>query len=141
MSQSAGNWTMGSGGIITFFGLCLLPAALSDAHDASSVALAGSLFSFGALTMAGGFYLKARALGEGSSRSKRENGSQGRKLKGSCESCHADEAAVQCTVHRIHLCANCLSQHYDFRSCAYTPSTRRGAVRAAKSQAMKAGRS
>jgi hypothetical protein len=30
-------------------------------------------------------------------------------------------------VHEIHLCGNCLGDHYDFRSCAYVPSTRRTA--------------
>jgi hypothetical protein len=29
-------------------------------------------------------------------------------------------------VHQLHLCADCLGKHYDFRSCAYVPSTRRG---------------
>lgn len=142
MSQTAGNWMMGIGGMVTFFGLCLLPAALGDTHDTSSLALSACLFSLGMLTMAGGFYVKARAIpgAAGSRTVKRENSSSGRKVKGGCDACHADDPVILCTVHRVHLCGNCLSQHYDFRSCAYTPSTRRNSARGGKSAAARSGR-
>jgi len=37
---------------------------------------------------------------------------------------------IHCKVHQVHMCAECLGQHYDFRTCSYVPSTRRPATKA-----------
>jgi len=42
-------------------------------------------------------------------------------------------------VHQVHLCADCLGQHYDLRSCTYVPSSRRLANKAAKNMAKARG--
>lgn len=140
MSQNTGNWLIGAGAAVALLGLCALPAALGEHHDPSILAAAGSLFSLGILTMAGGVYLKASTLNPQteSNSSAREASQTARKQKGGCEACQSEAPVIQCTVHRVHLCGNCLSQHYDFRSCAYIPTTRRTAKNSAKSMAAKA---
>jgi hypothetical protein len=142
MSQKAGNWIIAAGVVVMLFGLSVLPAALGDRHDSSTLAVAACLFSLGSLTTAGGIYIKARALkaAPGSAAAAREAGNSHRKQKGGCDACQADVPVIQCTVHRVHLCAGCLARHYDFRSCAYMPTTRRTASRGSKSAAVRAGR-
>ena len=58
-----------------------------------------------------------------------------RTRKPNCDRCAKDEPVIQCRVHQLHLCGDCLAQHYDFRSCAYVPSTRRATVKSAAAQA------
>lgn len=140
MSQSTGNWIIAGGAVVMFGGLCLLPAALSDTHDPNTLMIAACVFSLGMLTMSGGFYLKAKALHTPGITTGREQANSNRKTKGGCDACQAEAPVIQCTVHRVHLCGNCLGQHYDFRSCAYMPTTRRAAARGSKGAAMKAGR-
>ncbi len=95
--------------------------------DAGSVAL-----STGMLLIAGGLYVKARTLGTVAA-PVTPPASGKRNRKSICDRCAQEEPVIQCRVHQLHLCADCLSKHYDFRSCAYVPSTRRGA--SAKSMA------
>jgi hypothetical protein len=142
MSQKAGNWIIAAGAVGMLFGLSALPAALGDSHDSSTLAVAACLFSLGSLTTAGGIYVKARALQvtPGSAAAAREAANSHRRPRGGCDACQAEVPVIQCTVHRVHLCASCLAQHYDFRSCAYMPTTRRAAARGSKSAAVRAGR-
>jgi len=140
MSQSTGKWIIAAGGMVMLLGLCMLPAALGDNHDSNTLALAACLFSLGTLVVASGIYLKARSLPQASPATARENGHAARKIRGGCDACQAEPPVVQCTVHRVHLCASCLAQHYDFRSCAYVPTTRRSAARGTRNAAAKAGR-
>jgi hypothetical protein len=83
------------------------------------------MISTGMLLIAAGFYVKARALGTFAA-SATPPASGKRSRKSICDRCAQEEPVIQCRVHQLHLCADCLSKHYDFRSCAYVPSTRRG---------------
>ncbi|HZQ68791.1 MAG TPA: hypothetical protein VFA68_09765 [Terriglobales bacterium] len=125
MSSRAGNWMIGVGIAGMLVGLSLVPAAM-DGSDASLLALAGSTFSFSALLTASGIYFKARLIQANST----PEALPARKVKGGCDLCKGDVPIIQCRVHQLHLCANCLGQHYDQRSCAYTPSLRRAGGKA-----------
>ena len=133
MSPRAGNWLMACGGVTVFAALCFVPAIASDSTDVSLLGAAASLFSFGALLAAAGTYLKARLL-QGSKRVEAAP-APAKRLRGGCDLCKGEAPIIHCKVHQLHLCAACQAQHYDFRSCAYVPSTRtaknpKGAARA-----------
>ncbi|MBI3474554.1 MAG: hypothetical protein HY010_02390 [Acidobacteria bacterium] len=126
MATKTGNWMMAVGALIVFMGLCFLPAAFGPDADRTMLGAGFVVVSMGLLTISSGFYVKARNMegpaepASGSANAKRTRG------KAICDQCGEDEPVIQCRVHQLHLCANCLSAHYDFRSCAYVPSTRRG---------------
>ena len=129
MASKTGTWLIGIGCCIAFLGLCALPAAFGPNPDKTLLGVAMTVLSAGMMLVAGGLYLKARsfrvkAVGGDGSQTKR-----GRKA--ACDRCGKNEPAIQCRVHQLHLCSDCLGQHYDFRSCAYVPSTRRSAGKAA----------
>ncbi len=124
MSSRTGNWMIAVGAFGMFIGLCLVPAAMGPNPDSSVLALAACVFSFGALITASGMYLKARGL-QSAAASAPESKNSARRVRGGCELCGSDTPVIQCKVHQLHLCPACLAQHYDFRSCAYVPSTRR----------------
>lgn len=63
MPEHTSSWTIGAGSLIVLFSLCLLAAAVTDRSDQGLLAIAASSFSIGALTIACGIYLKAKALG------------------------------------------------------------------------------
>lgn len=115
-----------------FVALSFVPAMLRDRTDVSLMGVGASLFSFGALVMATGIYLKARFLESTTVAGEPTAGV--RRTRGGCDLCKGDAPAIQCKVHQLHLCPTCLAEHYDFRSCAYVPSTRtrsgKGAARA-----------
>ena len=118
-----GNWLIVAGALFMFGALCTIPSALMKNAEVDMLALGGSLFSFGALLIAGGMYLKARALqskGPASDPAKTP-----RRIRGGCDLCGTESPVINCKVHQLHLCGDCLAMHYDFRSCAYVPSTRR----------------
>ncbi len=123
MSSAVGNWVIGGGVVGILAGMCILPAAAMDHADANLLSLGATAFSLGALLTAGGLYLKARMLEAGIT--SRPEPVSVKKVKNGCDLCHGDVPVIQCRVHQLHLCANCLGEHYDYRSCAYTPSTRR----------------
>lgn len=129
MAAKIGTWLMASGSFFTFVGLCFLPAAFGPNPDKNMLAAGATILSTGLLLIAGGFYVKARALGGIAP----APASAKRSRKNNCDRCAQEEPVIQCRVHQLHLCADCLGNHYDFRSCAYVPSTRRGAP--VKSQA------
>ena len=112
-----------AGALFMFGALCAIPSALMKEAEADILALAGCLFSFGALLIASGMYLKARALQSKGPASDPEK--TPRKIRGGCDLCGTESPVVNCKVHQPHLCGDCLATHYDFRSCAYVPSTRR----------------
>jgi hypothetical protein len=107
-----------------FVGICLVPAAMGQHDDTGVLALAASVFSFGALLIGTGMYFKARGL-QGAAASAPENKTTTRRVRGGCELCGSDTPVIHCKVHQLHLCPACLTEHYDFRSCVYAPSTRR----------------
>ena len=140
MLSRAGNWLIAVGAVAIFVAICFLPAALGQHADGNLLPVGACLLSLGALTAAFGTYLKARAvqakIPSGMSTQNAKNA--GRRVRGGCELCHGDVPVIHCKVHQLHLCAACLAEHYDFRSCAYVPSTRRPTHKAGKALAAKA---
>jgi len=139
MSSRSGSLMMAFGALMLIGGLCFLPAAFSEKGQSDLLAPGAALFGFGALVTAGGIYVKARML-----QAAIQAGDFGkepapsRRSRGGCDLCGTEAPAVQCKVHQLHLCGNCLAQHYDVRSCAYVPSSRAAAAKAGKGQAARA---
>jgi hypothetical protein len=125
MAAKTGTWLIVIGAFIIFVGLCFVPAAFGPRPEKSLLGPGLAIFATGTLLVAAGLYLKARALAELTPAAASTNVKRAR--KSNCDRCGKNEPAVQCRVHQIHLCPDCLGEHYDFRSCAYIPSTRRGA--------------
>lgn len=128
MTTKTGTVLIVAGMIFAFVGLCFLPAAFGRDGDRTLLGAGAVVIASGILAMAGGVYVKARMLGpttpaETQATAKRPRG------KSICDQCAHEEPVIQCRVHQLHLCADCLGKHYDFRSCAYVPSTRRAAPR------------
>jgi len=126
MATKTGNWLMAAGALFVFGGLCFLPAAFGSDGDRTMLGAGFVVMSFGLLTTAVGFYVKARAVSATAAAVSAPVPARRSRGKATCDQCTQDEPIIQCRVHQLHLCANCLSGHYDFRSCAYVPSTRRG---------------
>jgi hypothetical protein len=125
-----------SGALLLFVGLCVLAAGLGRNADPDQLIAGAGCFSMGALMIAAGIYLKARALQSGAPAPKEQ--ANPKRSRGGCELCATEQPVIQCKVHQLHLCGTCLAQHYDFRSCAYVPSTRAGSNKAGKGMAAKA---
>jgi len=121
------TWLTIAGCFIAFVGLCFLPAAFGPDPDRTMLGAGAVLFSAGLLVIAASLYLKAVALG---SPAAANSEAAKRSRKATCDRCAQDEPVIQCRVHQVHLCGDCLAEHYDFRSCAYVPSTRRGTTKA-----------
>ena len=116
-----GTWLIGIGCLIGLFGLTILPAALGSDSDKTMLNICVLAVSLAMMTASAGLYMKARGQGQASAN---ESGSK-RARKASCDQCGQMEPVILCRVHQLHLCGDCLATHYDFRSCAYVPSTRR----------------
>lgn len=122
MGQKLAGVALTAGCFLMLLGLALVPAALGDRHDDSILGAGICAISFGALLCGAGFYLKTRAL-QATLPPGIAVASQ--KQRGGCDLCRDEVPAVLCRVHNLHICGDCLSEHYDFRSCVYVPSTRR----------------
>ncbi len=121
-------------------GLIMLPAALGEHPDTSLLVLGACCVSLGSMIAASGIYFKARALqSTGGATATAETKNTTRRVRGGCDVCHGDLPVIHCKVHQVHLCADCLGQHYDFRTCAYVPSNRRNGAKASKSLAKARG--
>ena len=117
----------------------LISSLLGTSPDTDLRGIGLCLFSVGALAIGSGIYLKASVLKLApASLGARKDSSPARKVRGGCEICATEAPVVQCRKHELHLCGNCLAQHYDFRSCVYVPSARRTVNKATKAQAAKA---
>jgi hypothetical protein len=136
MQSKTGNWMMALGSIIALVGLVVMPAGLGqDNPDKNLIGVGAAIFSMGLFAAALGLYIKSKAL-QSPGQKTSEASAPNRPLRGGCDRCHAEAPVIQCKVHQQHLCGTCLAEHYDFRSCAYAPSTRRNA--AVKSMAARA---
>ncbi|HEX4426068.1 MAG TPA: hypothetical protein VH079_11760 [Terriglobales bacterium] len=140
MSSRSGNWMVAAGALSLFVGLCILAAGMGKNADPDQIIAGAGAFSVGALAAAAGIYLKARALqpGTGTGAPAKEPANASKRSRGGCELCATEAPVIQCKVHQLHLCGNCLAQHYDFRSCAYVPSTRAAGNKPGKGLAAKA---
>ena len=140
MSSTTGTWMIAVGGLAAVIGLIMLPAALGEHPDTSLLVLGACCVSLGSMVAASGVYFKARALqGKGGSAAPGESKNTVRRVRGGCDVCHGDLPVIHCKVHQVHLCADCLGQHYDFRTCAYVPSNRRNGTKTSKSLAKARG--
>jgi hypothetical protein len=135
MPEQSSTWTIGAGSVVVLFSLILLAAATSDRSDQSLLAVAACAFSLGILTIACGIYFKAQTLKR---QPEAPADSSARARTGGCERCEVEAPVILCRVHHLHLCGTCLAEHYDFRSCAYVPSTRKPTSKTAKAIAAKA---
>jgi hypothetical protein len=130
MSSGSGNWLIAGGVVFSLVALIILSAGLQKQADANQImALGGCVLSMGMLLAAGGMYVKARGLQ--ASAAGAESAAKPR-VRGGCDLCAGDAPVIHCKVHQLHLCPACLAEHYDFRSCAYAPSTRGRAPRTAR---------
>ncbi|PYX82083.1 MAG: hypothetical protein DMG70_16365 [Acidobacteria bacterium] len=134
MSKQMWNWFIAAGALVSFVGLLFLPSALNSQNRDESMLGAGlAIFSLGALMIAVAFYFKTKALrGEIGSEPNRAALLNGKRRRITCDSCHQAAPVIQCTMHKMSLCSNCLSQHYDSRACVYVPAIRKSAGRVAK---------
>lgn len=121
MASKIGSWIIGFGCFLAFVGLCFLPAAFGAQRDMTELAAGTMVFSTGMVLAAAGFYIKARFWTE-SNQSKPAVNTKGKRKV--CNLCGENESAVECRVHHMNLCPDCLGKHYDFKTCAYVPSTR-----------------
>jgi hypothetical protein len=121
MTLKIGSWLIGVGCFMALAGLFFLPAAFGAERDLSVLAAGAMVFSTGMVLASAGFYMKARYWGEIEGAKPKTNGKNKRKI---CNVCGTQESAVECRVHNVNLCPECLGKHYDFKSCAYVPSTR-----------------
>jgi hypothetical protein len=121
------SWLMIAGGFVMLLGLCFMPAAFGEHADTTLLATGLMIFAFGTLFLAAGTYMKARAL-QGQSADASGAKPQAKRIRGGCDLCGTENPVIHCRVHALHICGNCVADHYDFRSCAYVPSTRRAAA-------------
>jgi hypothetical protein len=120
-------------------GLSFLPAAFSHDHDQTILGAAICAISFGLMSIAAGFYLKTRVLHNAGAAG--PNKAQPKPVRGGCDLCGTESPVIHCRVHQLHICGDCVSQHYDFRSCVYIPSTRRSNGAKSLAKAARSGRS
>jgi hypothetical protein len=141
MSSQTGTGLIAAGALLACIGIVMLPAALGEHPDTSLLILGACGVSLGSLTAATGIFLKARATqpAGGSPGTSGEAKSSARRVRGGCDICHGDMPVIHCKVHQVHMCADCLGQHYDFRTCSYVPSTRRSSAKGSKSLAKARG--
>jgi hypothetical protein len=139
MSSRTGSWIIALGALVLFLGIIVLGVSLRKSGDPDELPAGAGLFSLGAVGIAGGIYLKAKALQRASSsEAPRKESANGGRTRGGCELCGIEVPVVQCKIHRLQLCGTCLSQHYDARSCIYIPSTRGAGGKSGKGLAAKA---
>ena len=135
MTSRVGSWLMGVGALGMLMGLGCLASALGDNPDTGLLGLGASLFSFGAMMIAGGLYAKARAL---QTETASAPPATKKRVRGGCELCGSEAPVVQCKVHQLQLCGTCLADHYDLRSCVYVPAVRKPAGKPGKAMAARA---
>lgn len=126
MLSRTGNWLIAVGAVLAFIGLTVLPSAFGENPDHNMLGLGMAVISMGLFFAANGVYFKARSLQP--SAQKKEEKPAPKAIRGGCDRCQAEPPVVHCKVHQQHLCGKCLAEHYDFRACVYTPSTRREAA-------------
>lgn len=135
MGQKFGSFALIAGGLLILVGLALVPAALGQRQeDETILGFAICAVAFGSLACAAGFYVKARAL-QGANTTGLV---PAKKTGGGCDLCRNETPVIHCRVHHLHICASCLTDHYDFRACVYIPSTRRQAPQKLAARAAKA---
>lgn len=126
MSLRTGTWIIAAGTLVLFLALCCLPAALGNGQENDLLPAASGLFALGGILVSFGIYSKARFWRATIKPDEANTNAQSRRARGGCDLCGTEAPVIQCTVHELHLCGNCLANHYDVRSCAYVPTTKSG---------------
>jgi hypothetical protein len=132
MSSQTGTWLIAVGALGACIGIVVLPAALGEHPDTSLLILGACGVSMGSIVASTGIFLKARAMQApaGKQAASAEPKNPARRVRGGCDICHGDLPVIHCKVHQVHLCTECLGQHYDVRTCSYVPSARGAAAKA-----------
>ena len=136
MGQKLSSFALICGSSLMLLGLCFVPAGFGENKDETILGAGICAFAFGALIAAGGLYLKAKMATAASPAGALH--APPKPVRGGCDLCGTESPVIHCRVHGLHICGNCLSQHYDFRSCVYVPSTRRTSSATAKARAARA---
>ncbi len=125
MQSRMGSWMMAIGVIIGIAGLSLMPAGFGEnSPDRNMIGAGAAIFAIGTFVVALGIYLKSLNLGVVPNQKSNQPVTSAA-TRGGCDRCQTEAPVIQCKVHQQHLCGSCLAEHYDFRSCVYSPSTRR----------------
>jgi hypothetical protein len=137
-----GSWLIGIGCCFALAGLCFLPAGFGLHPDNALLAAGAMLFSMGMVLAASGFYVKARSFSPAKPATGNANANIKTDRKGTrkvCTLCSKQEAVIQCRPHEAQLCGQCVSKHYDYKSCTYIPMPRPATTKEkARSQATSA---
>lgn len=137
MGSKLSSFAIIAGCFLILLGLSFLPAAfLNKDQTMLGAGLCG--VAFGAMWISGGLYVKAAGLKNEMAAGGPKPQTQG--ARGGCDLCGTESPVIHCRVHQVHICGECVSRHYDFRSCAYAPSTRRSAPAKPATRAARAGR-
>ena len=132
MASKLSSVLIGFGCLLMLLGLVMLASGLSQGSDESIKGAGICGFSFGALVTAAGIYGKAKAVqASGSVAVALAKPQPTKKQPGGCDLCGTETPAIMCRAHQLHMCATCLTRHFDARSCVYMPSSRRPASKAA----------
>ena len=133
MSSKTAKFMILFGILLIVSAMVFVPLGLGPEKDSTALAGGASLFSFGALLIGAGFYVKARALEEKLQKETPQASSNptSKKKKITCEVCREVPPVISCSQHRALLCANCMTAHYDSRTCVYVPAQRRSTRAAA----------
>jgi len=123
MSTRLANLLIGLGAFGILVGLCLFPVAMGDHGDSSLLPMGACALSLGSLAVASGIYVKARTV-KPEGRVSAEAKAQPKRVRGGCDICRGDFPIIHCKVHQVHMCTDCMREHFDVRSCIYAPSTR-----------------
>jgi len=123
MSSRLANLLIGMGAFGILIGLCLFPVAMGDHGDSSLLPMGACALSLGSLAVASGIYVKAR-MAQPTTGMIVEHKAQTKRVRGGCDICRGDFPIIHCKVHQLHLCTECMREHFDVRSCIYAPSTR-----------------
>jgi hypothetical protein len=123
MSTRLANLLIGLGAFGILVGLCLFPVAMGDHGDSSLLPMGACALSLGSLAVATGIYVKARTA-QPAAETTAEHKAQPKRVRGGCDICHGDFPIIHCKVHQVHMCTDCMREHFDVRSCMYAPSTR-----------------
>jgi hypothetical protein len=141
MSQKAKNWTIVLGCFVSFIGLLFFPTALTAHGSDTNLLGAGmAIFSLGILMIGGSLYFKAKALGAQLNDTSMTTLLSGKVRKGVvCDLCRKSVPVIQCTMHKLGLCAHCMTEHYESRACVYVPAVRKPVNKAARGLAKAKG--
>jgi hypothetical protein len=120
------------GALAVLIGLAVGVSSMGEHVETTLLSLGACIVTTGLLIAATGVFLKARLL-----QAQGESKPVQRKARGGCDVC-GGVAVINCKVHQVHLCADCLGKHYDFRSCAYVPSSRRQGAKPGSEKSMAA---